>query len=142
MYIIILALAACAFVVYTFVHTGKVALFYVFKHLTLKQMIIISVVILLLVPGLPQAIFSSEVFNLLTTLVVGGAAIAGMLLLWKILFMEWGNAIKSGKQEEFLNKAETEYDEYKQAKREKAEKFNNKLNDFVNKQVNEPTQNK
>lgn len=142
MYIIILAIAACAFVVYTMVHTGKVALFYVFKHLTLKQMIIISAAILLLVPGLPQAVFSSEFFDFLVTLVIGGAVIAGMLLLWKILFMEWDNAVKSGKQEEFLNKAETEYNEYKQAKREKAEKFNNKLNDFVNNQVNGSTKNK
>lgn len=112
---------------FTLAHMGKVTVFYLLKHLTIKQMAI--------------AAFALFFFYLATCgrsgIVLTFITVSLFAFLWWFLLKRWTDAIRSGKQDEFLKKAESEYDEFKSYKNSVRMKKDKEMNDLFNKRYNE-----
>lgn len=123
---IIAAIVFAGFVIYTIYRSVKVTLWYLLTRITVKQAVIGGIVVALLI-GLFGVRLQGTFLGFLGTFAGAIVVISLLVLMWYIILKSWTNAIQSGKQDEFFDKAEGEYSQYKQAKREHNQKRDKEL---------------
>lgn len=132
--VLVLAVLFVALFCGAFIKSVRSVIFYMLKHLTIKQMLILAAVMLLLFGsfnGLPMP------FSLLLGAVQYIIFLATIVLFWWFVFKRWDDAIDSGEYQEFTDKAEQEYQEYKSKKAQVQNRKDKEFSDLVNKRYRE-----
>lgn len=132
--VLVLAVVFVALFCGAFVKSVRSTIFYLLKHLTFKQMLILAAVMLFLCGsfnGLPMP------FSLLLGAVQYVIILSTIVLLWWFFFKRWDDSIDSGEYQKFTDKAEQEYQEYKSKKAQVQNRKDKEFSDLVNKRYHE-----